>query len=111
MKRVGQKEGNAQQRSNITYHGSPKIFERIIKDRLEYFAEPRNRTAMHSSASGAGGSIIKALHHIIEAVNCALEPSRKKKCALISFDIKGASIIAGGPTSSESFIKEATHWI
>src|SRR5699024_1894399 len=35
-------------------------------------------------------STIKALTHIIKAVDLALEPTRKKKCALISFDIKGA---------------------
>ena len=73
-----------------SYHGSLKILEHIIKDRLEYFAELRNLNSNAQFGFRRGGSTIKALHHIIEAVNSALEPSRKKKCALISFDIKGA---------------------
>ena len=67
-----------------------KILERIIKDRMEFYAEPKGLNSSKQFGFRRGGSTIKALDHVIEAVDYALDSTRKKKCALISFDIKGA---------------------
>ena len=65
-----------------------KILERIIKDRMEFYAEPAHLNSDKQFGFRRGGSTIKALNYIVEAVDKARGSS--KKCALISFDIKGA---------------------